>query len=426
MDPEKSEAQAPRTTKYGKLKSSPFFMKMLVACVFIMCVVLCMFGMGVLGALYAHTKVLKHEFDATAEHHASDDGPNIARRLEGAGGSYPISTKTALSTIYGVSYTSIPEVVTEVLTIPGTTYVSVPGETQFSVSLTTRESTTEYCEIEIVTVTASYTITIPSDNTSQDSSGEAVGATVTGSPQTVTETRTDVSLTSGPSDATVTGNPQTVTKTRTDISLTQGPSDAVVTGNPQTVTETQIDLSLTNGHSEAVTTSYPQSITNTFEISSLLPKPHTTITVPSLYPPQKGLSTVTQYTTVEKTITAPNSFLTVTLTSHCPECTHIEPASPTSSTTTTVYETAGEPSTSTTTIIVPPPAYPPFPPYPTSNNTLPPGPSGSITVVPPPPTTPIIVSRGTKKPEPRGWGGTSGTTNLSCTVMLVALIMFAL
>ncbi|KAF9768152.1 hypothetical protein IL306_014580 [Fusarium sp. DS 682] len=404
MDTEKGEAQTPRMTKYEKLKSSPFFVKVLVACVFIMCVILLMFGMGILGALYAQTKIFKddhHLLDAAAEHHASDEGPKIARHLEGAGGSYPISTKTALSTIYGVSYTSNPEVVTEVLTVPGTTYVTVPGEAQVSVSVTTRESTAEYCEIEVVTITASYTITIPNDKASQDSSGEAVGATVTGSPQTVTETRTD-------------------------ISLTDGPSDAIVTGNPQTVTETQIDISLTGGPSEVVTTSHPQAITNTFEISSFPPKPHTTITVQSLYPPLKDLSTVTQYTTIEKTITAPKSFITVTLTSHCPECTPIEPASPTSSTTTTVYETAGEPSTSTTTIIVPPPAYPPNPPYPTSNNTLPPSPSGSITVVPSPPTTPVIVSGGTKKPEPRGWGGTSGTTNLSCTVMLVAIIMFTL
>jgi hypothetical protein len=161
-----------------------------------------------------------------------------------------------------------------------------------------------------------------------------------------------------------------------------------------------------------------------FELSSILPKPHITITIQSLYPPREGLSTVTQYTTVEKTITAPDSFITVTLTSKCPECSPTVSASPTSSTTTTVYETAGVPSTSTTTIMVPPPAYPP---YPTANNTLLPGPSGSVTVVPTVPTsTPVVVSGGTKKPEPRGWGGTSGTTNLSCTVMLVAIIMFAL
>jgi hypothetical protein len=159
-------------------------------------------------------------------------------------------------------------------------------------------------------------------------------------------------------------------------------------------------------------------------VSSPLPKPHTTITIQSLYPPREGLSTVTQYTTVEKTITAPDSFITVTLTSKCPECSPIVSVSPSSSSTTTVYVTAGVPPTSTTTIMVPPPAYPP---YPTANNTLLPGLSGSVTVVPTvPTTTPVVVSGGTKKPEPRGWGGTSGTTNLSCTVMLVAIIMFAL
>lgn len=306
-------------------------------------------------------------------------------------------TKTALSTIYGVSYTSNADVVTEVATVTGTRYVTVPGEA-LSVSVTTRESTTEYCEVQVVTMTESYTVTVPNDIASQDSSGDAVGATVT-------------------------GNPQTVTENETDFSLTSGPSDAIVTGNPQTVTESKTDFSLTVGSSDALTTASPETITKTFEVSSPLPKPHTTITIQSLYPPREGLSTVTQYTTVEKTIT-PDSFITVTLTSKCPECSPIVSVSPSSSSTTTVYETAGVPPTSTTTIMVPPPAYPP---YPTANNTLLPGLSGSVTVVPTVPTpTPVVVSGGTKKPEPRGWGGTSGTTNLSCTVMLVAIIMFAL
>ncbi|KAF5528719.1 hypothetical protein FMEXI_14549, partial [Fusarium mexicanum] len=222
----------------------------------------------------------------------------------------------------------------------------------------------------------------------------------------------------------ITDNPETVTENETDFSLTSGPSDATITGNPQTVTESKTDFSLTVGSSDALASSSPETTTNTFEVSSPLPKPHTTITIQSLYPPREGLSTVTQYTTVEKTITAPDSFITVTLTSKCPECSPTVSVSPTSSTTTTVYETAGVPPTSTTTIMVPPPAYPP---YPTANNTLLPGPSGSVTVVPTVPTPPpVVVSGGTKKPEPRGWGGTSGTTNLSCTVMLVAIIMFAL
>ncbi|EXM36520.1 hypothetical protein FoTM2_003843 [Fusarium oxysporum f. sp. vasinfectum] len=423
MDSEKGEGQIPRMSGDSKKKRSPFFVKLLVAFVIIICAIPVMFGMGVVGAVYANLKFFHDQERGTVDFLSSDQVHNVARHLESTGASYPISTKTALSTIYGVSYTSNADVVTEVATVTGTRYVTVPGEA-LSVSVTTRESTTEYCEVQVVTMTESYTVTVPNDMASQDSSGDAVGATVTGNPQTVTENETDFSLTSGPSDAIVTGNPQTVTENETDFSLTSGPSDAIVTGNPQTVTESKTDFSLTVGSSDALTTASPETITKTFEVSSPLPKPHTTITIQSLYPPREGLSTVTQYTTVEKTITAPDSFITVTLTSKCPECSPIVSVSPSSSSTTTVYETAGVPPTSTTTIMVPPPAYPP---YPTANNTLLPGLSGSVTVVPTvPTTTPVVVSGGTKKPEPRGWGGTSGTTNLSCTLMLVAIIMFAL
>ncbi|KAH7267148.1 uncharacterized protein BKA55DRAFT_711636 [Fusarium redolens] len=399
MDSEKGEGQAPRMSKYSKMKRSPFFIKLIVACAFIICATLFMFGMGILGAAYANAKFYNRNRSPVVDVLSSDQVHNIARRLESAGGSYPISTKTAVSTIYSVSYTSNADVVTEVETVTGTRYVTVPGEAQVSVSVTTRESTTEYCEVEVITMTESYTVTVPNGKVSQDSSGDAIGATVTGNPQTVTENETDFSLTRSPSDAIVTGNPQTVTENETDFSLTSGPSDAIVTGNPQTVTESKTDFSLTIGPPDAITTASPETITNTFEVSSPSKKPHTTITIQSLYPPEKvrALS---------------------------PKCSPTVSVSPTSSTTTTVYETAGVPPTSTTTIVVPPPAYPP---YPTANNTLLPGPSGSVTVAPTLPTpTPVVVSGGTKKPEPRGWGGTSGTTNLSCTVMLVAIIMFAL
>ncbi|CVK92733.1 hypothetical protein FPRO06_02664 [Fusarium proliferatum] len=420
MDSEKGSAQTPQMFRVGKQKRSRFFFMLCVGFLAITCAIPVIFGMGVVSAVYANLHFLR--LNETVGFRSSDQVHNIARHLESTGGSYPISTKTALSTIYGVSYTSNADVVTEVATVTGTRYVTVPGEA-LSVSVTTRESTIEYCEVQVVTMTESYTVTVPNDKVSQSSSGDAVGATVTGNPETVTENKTDFSLTSGPSDAVVTGNPETVTENETDFSLTSGPSDAVVTGNPQTVTESKTDFSLTVGSFDVLTTSSPDTTTNTFEVSSPVPKPHTTITIQSLYPPRQGLSTVTQYTTVEKTITAPDSFITVTLTSKCPECSPTVSVSPTSSTTTTVYETAGVPPTSTTTIMVPPPAYPP---YPTANNTLLPGPSGSVTVVPTVPTpTPVAVSGGTKKPEPRGWGGTSGTTNLSCTVMLVAIIMFA-
>ncbi|KAF4447525.1 hypothetical protein F53441_8952 [Fusarium austroafricanum] len=382
MDPEKGE-EVPRMSKFSKVKKPSPLKKILLGFLLLVCLLAVMFGMGVLGATYAEMKLFSHDNFIHVGSSVPHREHSVARRDEAVDASYPISTKTALSTIYGVSYTTTPEVVTEIETVTGTTYVTVPGEVQVSVSVTTLEATSEYCEIEVVTMTESYTITISNDRVSQDSSAEATDVTVTDSPSTVTETRTDISVTSGRPDGIVTARPETVTTTGTDFSLTGGP--------------------------------------------------YTTVVIPDLYPSSKGLSTVTQITTIENTLTAPQSFVTVTLTSSCPECTpalltsacpDCIPVFPTSTWTQTVYETAGEASTSTTTIQVPAPAYPP---YPTANNTMLPGPSGSVTFVPTVPTpTPVIISGGTKKPEPRGWGGTSGTTNLSCTVMLLAIIMFVL
>ncbi|QPC73989.1 hypothetical protein HYE68_004741 [Fusarium pseudograminearum] len=145
----------------------------------------------------------------------------------------------------------------------------------------------------------------------------------------------------------------------------------------------------------------------------------TTITVsnltPTIVPPElPPKSTVTSCTTF--VLTLPYS-----------KPTNIVGVPPESTVTATIYETEGDASTSTTTVFVPPPPYPPQPPYPTANDTTLPDSTGNNPIVPHMPTpTPVIISGGTKKPEPRGWGGTSGTTNLSCTVMLVAVIMFLL
>ncbi|KAM0559597.1 hypothetical protein ACHAPJ_004121 [Fusarium lateritium] len=372
------------------------------------------------------------------------------RRNEGADASYPISTKTAFSTIYGVSHTPAPEVVTKVETVTGTTYVTVPGdEVQVSISVTTIESSTEVCEIEVVTMTESYTVTLtPTPDEGYSATSDALPeATVIGNPSTVTEVLTDTSFTSGLPDATVSGNPETVTEVRTDTSFTSGLPDATISGNPSTVTEVRADTSFTSGLPDATVPGNPETVTESqtsWTVTSDLPDAtvpgnpetvteieqsfkvtsgiHTVVVITDLYPPKQDLSTVTEFTTIQRTLTTRKSMITITVTDLYPGTATIESVSPTSTLTKVVYETAGEASTSTKTIQIP---APPYPPYPTANNTMVASPSGSVTVLPTMPT-PVVISGGTKKPEPRGWGGSSGTTNLSCIVMLVAVVMFVL
>ena len=52
MDSEKGEGQIPRMSGDSKKKRSPFFVKLLVAFVIIICAIPVMFGMGVVGAVY--------------------------------------------------------------------------------------------------------------------------------------------------------------------------------------------------------------------------------------------------------------------------------------------------------------------------------------------------------------------------------------
>ncbi|OBS18192.1 hypothetical protein FPOA_09919 [Fusarium poae] len=359
-----------------------------------------------------------------------------ARRDQTAA-SYPISTKTALSTIYEVRHTPTLEVETVFETVTGTTYVTAPTEVSTSVPATTIEETTEYCEDQAVTMTETVTVIVTPDESPAATSDALPGtpvivteepqtvteteidtsltsglpdAIVTGNPETVTETNIDTSVTSGLPDAIVTGNPETVTKSETDTSITSDLPDVTVTGNPETVTATEVDTSVTSGLPDAIVTGNPGTVTKSETDTSATDSVFTTITVSNVFPPAPR-STVTSCTTYVLTLPYPKP-------------TSIVGVPPESTFTTTIYETEGDASTSTTIVLVPPS---PYPPYPTANDTLLPVSTGNSPIVPHMPTpTPVIISGGTKKPEPRGWGGTSGTTNLSCTVMLVAVIMFLL
>ncbi|KAM0251410.1 hypothetical protein ACHAP5_001719 [Fusarium lateritium] len=430
MDPEKGEV-TPRVSKINRMKAFSTLKKAVIGSMLALCLLAVMFGMGVLGAIYAEKKVSSEDGIIVVTGPEPHHDYALARRDEVLGASYPISTKTALSTLYSVSYFPTHEVVTEVETVTGTTYVTVPNEVHVSVSVTTLESSSEYCEIQVVTMTESYTITITPDGEYSTTSNALPEATVTGNPETVTDTQTDFTLTNPLPDATISGNPETVTETQTDFSLTHPLPEATVTGNPETVTNTQTDFTLTHPLPDATVSGNPETVTD-IQLSFTVTGIHTTLTISDIYPPAQDLSTV------QGTVTSPKSLTTMTVTEPCDvpltiitvtgpyeKPSSVVSGTPTSTSTTTVYESVGVPWTSTTTVRVPIISSPPFP---TANNTTMPGTSGPIPLPPGPSSTPpaIVTSAGTKKPEPRGWGGTSGTTNLSCTIMLVAIMMFVL
>ncbi|KAM0240995.1 hypothetical protein ACHAPO_001797 [Fusarium lateritium] len=433
MDVEKGKATpSVPEAKESRSRKCPLFYALLLLCAGVIIGIICgYFGFSRNEPSDDHPVESAIAIPAAGTHHK-------ARRGHAAGVSYPISTKTALSTIYEVRHTLEIETVFE--TVTGTTHVTAPAEVSISVSATTFEDTTEYCEDQAVTMTETVTITVAPDESPSVTSAALPGtpvivteepqtvtetetdtsvtsglpdAIVTGNPETVTETNIDTSVTSGLPDAVVTGNPETVTKSETDTSVTSNLPDVTVTGNPETVTATEVDTSVTSGLPDAIVTGNPETVTKPETDASATDSVFTTITVSNIFPPAPE-STVTSCTTYVLTLPYPKP-------------TTIAGVPPESTFTTTIYETEGDASTSTTTVFVPPSPYPSQPPYPTANDTLLPGSTGNSPVVPHMPTpTPVIISGGTKKPEPRGWGGTSGTTNLSCTVMLVAVIMFLL
>ncbi|KAF4980586.1 hypothetical protein FZEAL_3439 [Fusarium zealandicum] len=446
MDAEKGE-ETTRVSKFGEFKARFPAKKFLLITLFILGLAGVTFGIGVLAAHYVVAENERSHGDMVmVENAASGTEHAVVRRDEAVGASYPISTRTALTTLYGISRTL--DVTTEVETVTGTTYVTVPGdEVHVSISVATVESSAEVCEIEVVTMTESYTITVtPTPSEDYSATSAALGdATVTGNPATVTDVETKLSFTSGLPDATVPGNPGTVTNVQTDFSFTSGRPDATVSGNPGTVTDIQTQYSLTTGLPDATVSGNPSTVTDDkidYSVSSKLPDAtvpgnpltvtevqqsfsvtsgaHTVITVTNLYSPKEEMSTVTKVTTLERTLTTQKSIVTVTITDlYNQGSATVVSVSPTSTFTQVVFETTGSASTSTKTIQVP------APPYPTANNTMVAGPSGTVTALPTL-ATPVVISGATKKPEPRGWGGSNGTTNLGCAIMLIATVMFLL
>ncbi|KAF5134341.1 hypothetical protein E5D57_004975 [Metarhizium anisopliae] len=322
---------------------------------------------------------------------------------ESSGESIPVSTQTALSTAKNTT--------TEPHTLTSTT----TGTVTITVSPVQYTDTTESHDTCQGGITETVTVTVY----------PAPEVTVTAGASTVTKDSTDISYTSGLPDATLSGNPSTYTAIQTDVTYTTGPPDATVSEDPTTVTNVQTDVSVTTGLPDATVSGEASTVTDveitwSWPLTSTYTSPVTTITISDLWgsaPPvdtsaESGQASLSTFTTVifsQVTITL--SYPTPSVSSEVAgEVTSTSGPAPTSTYTEFVTETGGPPAIETTTVDVLPPAY-------TSYNT-----SSTSSLAP----SIVIISDGSKRPEPTAWGGSNGGSNVACTIMLIAIFMFLL
>lgn len=361
-----------------------------------------------------------------------------------------ISTQTAISTIWSVvtpetpssSAISSDDCSASVLTKTVSVFVTVTP---------TASELSEHCpSLGDATVSGDGS-TVTNVHTELSFTSGLPDATLSGNPQTLTEVLTGTSFTSNFPDATVSGNPSTVTNVETDVSYTSGLPDATVSGDPSTITTLDADLSVTSGLPNATVSGDPATVTDVLiSITQLstLTTTRTTVTSDVEEPWTHRLTTVTAVSTEERTITTVHSTqVTLVITGPYAPPSDLETSSkaaglpsqyeskvdgaavsstvqtPTSTLTTVVYTTGGPPATSTTVVYYSPAPYPSG----SGSGTVVANSTGSVTTgsYPAFPTAIVEISSGNKKPEPRGLGN-GGTSNLGCTVMLIAAIMLFL
>ncbi|QUC19541.1 uncharacterized protein UV8b_03782 [Ustilaginoidea virens] len=318
-----------------------------------------------------------------------------------------VSTQTSMTTLDGVSNTD--QRLTITATTTGTTTITLLPVPEYT------EASYGSCQAT-VTETVWVTVYPPSD------------ATVTASLSTFTTVNTVVSYTAGLPDVTISGNPSTYTAVQTDTSFTSGPPDATVSGDASTVTDIRTDVSVTSGLPDATVSGGAATVTDmqtswTWPLTTTYSTPFTTITISDLWGPSSSNSvSETEDVRLSTFVTIISSQIVVTLSDSSyvsseqkGDATSLS-ASPTSTYTLLLTTTGGPPAVETTTVDVFPPAYAGS----TYNTTAGGNPPSSTSSV----MTPVVVSGGNKKPEPKAWGGSNGSSNLACTVMLIAVIMF--
>ncbi|KAJ6446381.1 serine/threonine-protein kinase hal4 [Purpureocillium lavendulum] len=343
--------------------------------------------------------------------------------------SIPVSTQTALSTIYSVLTTEETTTVTAGATNV-TTYVTVPNPEPTGCSMSPATTTVTVIitvsPIEEVTATAGAS-TATEYSTDVSYTNGLPDVTLTRTLSTYTAILTQVSLTNGLPDVTESGVPGTETDTQTDVSYTSDPADATVSGEPATVTNVQksalsasvitvtfTDLWGTNypsGGSPSTTAAGPATSKTTVTKTKVVsPEPSTevtTVTITDLYNPPED-TTSTSSSSRSTPITAYSSMLGAVGT----ESTSPTPIVVVITQTLTETQMPGTPVLSLTTVSRPAPSG-------GANTTV----TSTSTVAEPGFTPPVVVSEGAKKPEPRGWGSSNGSGNLGCTVMIIAAIM---
>ncbi|KFA55500.1 hypothetical protein S40293_02072 [Stachybotrys chartarum IBT 40293] len=363
----------------------------------------------------------------------------------------PISTQTAVSTIWSVvtpetpssSVVSSEDCSATVLTKTVSVFVTVTP---------TASELSEHCSSLGDATVSGDRSTVTNAHTELSFTSGLPDATVSGNPQTLTEVLTGTSFTSNLPDATVSGNPSTVTNVETDVSYTSGLPDATVSGEPSTITTLDADLSVTSGLPDATVSGDPATVTDVLTSITQLSTLTTTRTIVTSdvveEPWTQRLTTVTAVSTEERTITTVHSTqVTLIITGPYAPPSDLETSSeaaglpsqyeskvdgaavsstvqtPTSTLTTVVYTTGGPPATSTTVIYYSPAPYPSG----SGNGTVVVNSTDFVTTgsYPAFPTAIVEISGGNKKPEPRGLGN-GGTSNLGCTVMLIAAIMLFL
>ncbi|KAG6016644.1 hypothetical protein E4U54_000832 [Claviceps lovelessii] len=362
----------------------------------------------------------------TASRAATDEtqvaaAASVDTTSDSVGESVPVSTQTSLSTIYSIKSTAGVRTLTSTTT--GTTTITLLPVPEYT------PSAEDACQ-KTITETVLVTMYPHSD------------ATVTAEASTVTNVNTQFTYTSGPPDVTLSGSPSTYTAVQTDVSYTPGAPDATVSGNPSTVTNVHTDVSVTTGLPDATISGDAPTITDvqiswSWPLTTTWSTPFTTITITDLWgtngPPSPSQATDTVRLSTFITLISSQVTITILPSSSSSSSSSVEassqvagdvttlPPNPTSTYTTIVTATGGPPAVETTTIdVLPPPAYT-NPAYNSSSadDTNPPSTTSSTSTY-----TPIVISGGSKRPEPKAWGGSNGSSHFACTIMLIVLITF--
>ncbi|RDA87679.1 hypothetical protein CP532_3843 [Ophiocordyceps camponoti-leonardi (nom. inval.)] len=342
-----------------------------------------------------------------------------------------IRTQTALTTIYSYWTSDVTDFVT--MTTTSTTTVTRPvssNSEERPVSTNSEErpvpknpETDDVCVATTATTTVSVFVTL----------SPVPDETVTGDASTVTNVSTDLSLTHGLPDVTLSGNPSTQTEVQTQVSLTTGLPDATVSGDGETKTAVQTDLSLTSGLPDATVTGSPSTVSNVMSsiVSQSVVSIFTTVVITDFwgtFNPSTQTSTTTSTATDTTTSSVSTSQATLTLTVTVSDLGQKDMTTASASASSSILaDFTSELSSSnyggTKTVTVTWTAEAPLATslyttirYPPVTNAT----TGGVTAWTSTAGEPVVVSDGAKKPKPKGCG------TLTCTVMMMAIIMLVL